>query len=113
MSDFQNERRLRRQRSTEASPPSVEGPAPPPPLPSDVGGAGSLWKPLDVETTERLLGIPVVVRSANGDTAEAVYKATRKMDYQRRCWVPHRVWGLRNASGSYVPFEPVEYAMLP
>ena len=121
MSEFVNrsERRMRRhqessdapalQASDEASSsPSLGGEATNPGVGPGAPPLEPRFVPLD---TYAHSGVPVLVRSAGGVTAEAYYHRTRRIENGQ--WTPTAVWSLRNASGSYVPFEPVEYMMLP
>ena len=57
-------------------------------------------------------GRPVVLRSAEGETAEAVYHSTRKFNRSLLKWEGHAFWALRNGAGAPVSFEPVGYRVL-
>jgi len=80
---------------------------PTPPVAPDVGVISSEgWKPMD---DEALSGSAIVVRSKNGETAEVYLRPTRYYDMAKMGWAQTTKWALRNASGSYLWFEPVEY----
>jgi len=72
--------------------------------------SSSLWRPMD---DDALTGRPIIVRSADGQTAEVYRHPTRKYDVTGMMWVKTHKWALRNASGSYLWFEPVEYMLIP
>ncbi len=113
MSDTQvSERRLRRRQleSSDAPPSSDDSSAAgmtadtPPPVLSSLAGGG--WKSLDEHAFS---GIPVQVRSVHGDIAEACHIKSRRFNRQTLKWEPVNIWRVRNASGTTLPFDPVEY----
>lgn len=105
MSDISSERRaLRRQRnlesSTEQAPLAVDAS----PAAATTAAGEDSWRPLD---TKAISGVPVYVRGAGGETAEARYVQSRRFEGGR--WSPHPIWRNRNGLGMPLRFEPVEY----
>ena len=101
MSDTLSERRLRRRNETSTdTPPAVDAS----PAAVTTPAAGEDWKPLDAKA---LGGVPVYVRGANGETAEAYYVRSRQRVGVK--WEPVGLWRNRNGLGTRLPFEPVEY----
>lgn len=52
-------------------------------------------------------GAPVLLRGANGETEEVVFRFTRRFVTGR--WIPIGFWVKRNAGGAGIGFEPVAY----
>lgn len=103
MSDTTSERRLRR-RQPEFESASASPPADAVPSPAGASPAGEGWRPIDAKA---LSGVPVFVRGANGERAEAIYALSRMRVGLK--WAPIHVWRDRNNANMGLSFEPVEY----
>ncbi len=93
------------------------------PKPADVGlfGADPVVAPAEDQKVDGWLdlpkaidpdrfpfnGAPILLRSVDGDTAEAVFRFTRRFVVGR--WEPAGFWAKRNAGGARLGFEPVAY----
>ena len=116
MSDALSERRLRRrlESSVEETPASPDVPSAPPhadvsPPAPPASAAGGGWRPLDDYARS---GIAIEVRGAEGQTAEAFHISSRRYVAKAMKWEPINIWRVRNASGTLLNWEPVQYRPL-
>jgi hypothetical protein len=117
MSDTLSERRLRRrlESSSEEPPtsPDVPSAAPgadvSPPAEPPASLAGGDWRPLDAYAWS---GVAVEVRGDAGQAAEAFHISSRRYVAKAMKWEPINIWRVRNASGTFLNWTPVEYRPL-